>query len=180
MWEDHVFKKMHTWSTEKNLKKVRISVVSIHCKRAKFVVKVEHFQLSFTAFFPTKSAWNSVLFDAIAYLFAGARSIMVNGNHAVLLYISKSTFKSCSRILHQIRTQLLSEKKRNTPRIRCEKIVCLKIHTWSNRGKFQRNTFRWAVLCVSKSTLKHCSRIKRSESEDLDIDFHYKIPYELS
>ena len=32
--------------------------------------------------FPTKSAWKSILFDVIKYFFAGARSKMVNENHA--------------------------------------------------------------------------------------------------
>ena len=48
-------------------------MVSIHYERAKFVQipKVEIFQLSFTAFFPSKNAWNSILFD-VTYIFAVA------------------------------------------------------------------------------------------------------------
>ena len=44
--------------------------------------KVENFQLLFTALFPSKSARISILFDVITYLFADARSKMVNGNRA--------------------------------------------------------------------------------------------------
>ena len=60
-----------------------LSVVSIHYEHAKFVQaqKVENFQLSFTALFSIKSLeWNLIL---ITYLFAGARSKMVSGNHAL-------------------------------------------------------------------------------------------------
>ena len=49
-------------------------VVSIHYERAKFVPtqKVEIVQ----------ETWNLILFDVITYLYSGAPSKMVNGNHA--------------------------------------------------------------------------------------------------
>ena len=63
-----------------------LNVVSIHYERAKVQTqKIENIQLLFTVLNPTKSAWNSILFDVITYLFAGARSEMVNGNNLSLI-----------------------------------------------------------------------------------------------
>ena len=64
-------------------------MVSIYYERAQFVQiqKNEIFQLSFTALFPTKSSWNSIIFDVITYPFAGAHSKMVNGNHFINHFI---------------------------------------------------------------------------------------------
>ena len=56
---------------------------SLNYKRAKFVQKVEHFQLSFTAFFFDQERVDLILFDVITYLFAGARSKTVVGKPAL-------------------------------------------------------------------------------------------------
>ena len=63
-----------------------LSVVSIQYESTKFVQiqKVGNFQLLFAALFLIKSAWNTIL-RVTAYLFAGARSKMMNGNHALAL-----------------------------------------------------------------------------------------------
>ena len=84
---------------------------SIHYKSAKFVQtqKVENFQLSFTALLPTKSAWQSIIFGVITYLFAGARSNMVSGNPTLVCYSGPlHVFEQSGSISYLMRKRILS------------------------------------------------------------------------